>query len=140
MKTKIKEGLDYVSVKRTAFQVVASRIRLVILLLAGLITIVLGIRITGWDDILRNAAFVLGGLSTTIASLDVLFNYRALWVEHEEAEWRLHRLQDRLEFYLSGCEDTPDPQRLVEFHEAYQEIWDQLSTKWLMHRRNTMFK
>lgn len=140
LKAKIADGLSYVSTKRSTFRAVATRIRLVVLGLSSLITIVLGIRVAGFDDILRNIAFVLGGLATTIASVDVLFNYRALWVEHEEAKWRLHRLQDRLEFYISGCKDNPEPQRLVEFHDAYQDIWDQLSTRWLKHRRDTVFK
>jgi hypothetical protein len=140
LKARIAEGLSYVSIKRSTFRAIASRIRFVVLLLSSLITVVLGIRLAGMDNILRNVAFVLGGLATTIASIDVLFNYRTLWVEHEEAKWRLHRLQDRLDFYLSGCSDNPEPQKLVEFHEAYQDIWDQLSTKWLKHRRDTVFK
>ena len=60
LRLRIADGIDYVSAKRTTFRDRASRIRLVVLLLSSLITVALGIRLKGWEDILRNVAFVLG--------------------------------------------------------------------------------
>jgi len=69
-------------------------------------------------------------------ALEPYFNYRALWIEHEEALARLYALQDRLDFYLSGAEpEDLDVQKLTEYHEQYQMIWDELSKKWIQQRK-----
>ena len=138
---KIDESIDYVHEIQVRFRRWAGSIRVVTLLLSGVITVALGIRWNAYADMLRNIAFVVGALSTTLASLDLYFNYRGLWIEHEEAEWRLHRLKDRIGFYLEGrTDDRMNAATVSEFHESYQWIWDNLSTSWLSLRRNSNVK
>jgi hypothetical protein len=136
--TRIDSSIDYVRRIRARFQRWAGSIRVVTLLLSGVVTVALGIRWSEYSDTLRNIAFVVGALSTTLASLDLYFSYRGLWIEHEEAEWRLHRLKDRVGFYLEGRTDEQlNASTITEFHESYQWIWDNLSTKWLSLRRSS---
>jgi len=133
---QIDDSLKCMAGKRTHFQRAAGYIRVGILILSGTVTVLLGLWTPDSEDTLRNVAFVIGAIVTTLSSLDFYFNYRGLWVEHEEAEWRLHRLRDRLSFYVSGVgAGEIDPQVLIEIHEAYQWIWDNLSTRWLSLRR-----
>ena len=138
---KIGDSIDYVQKARVRFQKWAGRIRVVTLVLSGVITVALGIRWDAYSDDLRNIAFVVGALTTMLASLDLYFNYRGLWVEHEEAEWRLQRLRDRIEFYISGVTDEAiNAATIAEFHESYQWIWDNLSKSWLSLRRSSNFE
>lgn len=107
-------------------------------MLSALVTVLLGIRWDAYSDDLRNLAFIVGTIATTTASLDLYFNFRGLWIEHEEAMWRLHRLKDRIEFYMEGRSDNDiDSNVVAKFHEAYQWIWDTLSISWLSLRRSS---
>jgi hypothetical protein len=135
---KIDESIDYISKMRIRFQRRAGSIRIVTLITSGIVTTLLGIRWAEYSDIFRNVAFVTGTLTTTLAALDLYFNFRGLWIEHEEAEWRLHRLKERIEFYMEGrTEEKLDAVTIAKFHDSYQWIWDNLSTSWLALRRST---
>jgi hypothetical protein len=135
---KIDTSIDYVHNQRDRFQRLAGSIRVGTLILSALVTALLGIRWQAYSGLLRNVAFIVGTLTTTLASLDLYFNYRSLWVEHEEAEWRLQRLKDRIGFYLEGRKpEEIDGTVMAKYHESYQWIWDHLSTNWLALRRST---
>lgn len=134
---KIGESIVYIQAKRLNLKRWASRTRLLSMIVAGGITVALGIRWEPYEDFLRNLAFLLGAMATTLASIDLYFNYRDLWIEHEEAKWRLHRLKDRIEFYLAGtAKESVEGSVISEFHDSYQWIWDHLSTNWLALRRS----
>jgi hypothetical protein len=61
---------------------------------------------------------------------------RALWVEHELAAWKFHRLQDKLEYLVAGS--GPKHLSLVETDELrieFEAIWNELSSSWISHRK-----
>jgi len=133
----ISSSLKYIQNGRTRFQKWAGSLRVVGLILSAGVTIALGIKWEQFSDELRNLAFVLGALATLLGSVDLYFNFRSLWIEHEEAKWRLNRLRDRINFYLSGVsKDSVDPVVISQFHDSYQWIWDNMSSNWLALRQN----
>ena len=133
---KIENSIEYVQKKRIRYQTFSGSLKIIVLILSGIVTVLLGIRWDQYSEELRNIAFVIGATVTVFSSLDLYFNFRSLWVEHEEAKWRLNRLKDRVEFYLAGTEDDKiDAGTISEFHESYQWIWDNLSTNWLYYRK-----
>jgi hypothetical protein len=133
---QVEESIQHIHGREMGLRRWAGSIRVVTLVLSGLVTIALGIRWPAYSELLRNVGFVLGAISTVIVSLDLYFNYRGLWVEHEEAEWRLHRLKDRIKFYLEGrTDDQLNAATISGFHESYQWIWDNLSKHWLAMRQ-----
>ena len=138
LQKQVEDSIRYVHMIEMRLRRSASIIRIITLLLSGVVTIALGIRWPAYAETLRNIAFVLGAVSTMLISVDLYFNYRGLWIEHEEAEWRLHRLKDRIAFYLQGrADDQLSAATVAGFHESYQWIWDNLSTRWLTLRRNS---
>ena len=82
-------------------------------------------------------AFTLGAIVTVLNALEPFFNFRSLWVEHEEAVYRLYRLQDDFTFYLKGKQPKDlSQEKLEEFNQKYGQIWVDVSRRWLALRRS----
>ena len=95
----------------------------------------------GFEDRLRMIAFVLGAIVTMLTALEPFFNFRSLWVEHEEAVYHLYRLQDDFNFYLAGKQPAElSLAKLEEFNRRYGQIWVDLSERWLELRRSNSGK
>lgn len=138
---RIDESLAYIAKKRIFFQYRASLIKIVTIVLAAGITICLGLRLPVYEAELRAIAFIMSGIVTLLNALEPFFNYRSLWIEHEEAKYKLHRLKDQIEFYIANDQCTSvETDKLVEFQANYHEIWDSLSNKWLQYRRISQSK
>lgn len=137
LSASIQEGLDRSRRKRDRFRTRASIIKIGTIVLSGTVTILLGLQIAGVEDRFRMIAFVLGAIVTMLAALEPFFNFRSLWVEHEEAVYHLYRLQDDLNFYLTGKQPAElSLEKLDEFNKRYGQIWDDLSHRWLELRRS----
>jgi len=105
----------------------------------GTATLLLGLQIVGFAEYLKLAAFVFGSLATLLNALELFFNYRALWIEHEEAEGKLYRLKDEIEYYIVGTtSENIDLDMLDGFLKRYLEIWNKLSKAWIDNRRRDM--
>ncbi len=119
----------------------ASFIKLASLVTSALVTVLIGWNSAGLEIWLNNIALAGAATVTLLSALEPFFNYRALWVEHEEAAWRFYAVQDDIEFYLAGKEiaDVDDAQ-LDEYHARIRRIWDELSQRWLSFRRGEMDK
>lgn len=114
----------------------ASQVKLTVTICSALATVFLGLQTPSLESFFRNSALALTALVTLLNALEPFFNYRALWVEHEIALWRFHRLRDRFEYYLAGQpSDMLELQELDKFHAEYQNIWDDLSLSWINYRK-----
>ena len=99
----------------------------------------LGLQIVGFAEYLKLAAFVFGSLANLLNALEPFFNYRVLWIEHEEAEGKLYRLKDEIEYYIVGTtSENIDLDMLDGFLKRYLEIWNKLSKAWIDNRRRDM--
>src|SRR5262249_42126711 len=64
------------------------------------------------------------------------FNWRSRWILMEEAQYKLQRIRDELEYYLLKTPvadvalDDLDP-----FFERLQGVWTDTSERWLAYRR-----
>lgn len=75
-------------------------------------------------------------IATLIGALEPFFTFRGLWIDHEVAQSKMHRLQDELEYYLHSIGDAaPDRGELAEFNQRYIEVWDHLGESWITRRR-----
>lgn len=138
---RIDESVNYIAKKRLFFQYRASIIKIAMIFLSASITICLGLRLPQYDSELRMAAFIMGGIVTLLNAVEPFFNYRSLWIEHEEAKYKLHRLKDQIEFDLSDeLQNEIKKEQVLEYQKDYHEIWDSLSNKWLQYRRLSQSK
>ena len=126
---KLREGRNRNRKRATALKVAT-------VTLTGIASLVLGIDI-GQAQFQRQLAFAIVSLATLINAIEPFFTFRGLWIDHEVAQWKMHRLQDELEYYLSTIDATrhPDPSVLAGFNNRYIEVWDHLGDAWITRRR-----
>jgi hypothetical protein len=114
----------------------ASLIKLTVTACSAFATIFLGLKLPNLESQFKDAAFVLTALVTLLNALEPFFNYRALWVEHETALWKFHRLRDKIEYHIAGrSPELVEAEDLNNFHAEYQAIWDDLSQSWINYRK-----
>ena len=104
---------------------------------SALVTIFLGLRLETAALDLKQAAFVLGAVITVLNAFEPYFNFRSLWIEHDEALADLYQLREDLDFLTAGsAADAEDfTAALDELKERHAAIWSRLSRKWLQFRR-----
>lgn len=137
----IDDGLRRANNKKDRFKRKASFIKLSTLLLSGFATILLGVQIQGWEDKFKMVAFIFGAFVTMLNAVEPYFNFRSLWIEHEEVVYRLIRLKDELDFYLKGKNATEiSVEEIEKFNTQYAQIWHDVSQKWLALRKSEGLK
>lgn len=134
LRSKINDDIGRLKEKRHRFQRYAAIVQLATIILSGLVSILLGIDL--YEANLKRVAFVLGVIVTVLNAIEPFFNFRALWIAHEDAKYRMHRLQDTVECYAQGVSaDDADPKKIEEFERERHAIWDWVSAEWLARRR-----
>jgi hypothetical protein len=103
------------------------------LALAAGSTIILGLQhLNFWTGL----AFSLVAVGTLVNAVEPFFNWRSRWILMEEAQYRLQRIRDELEYLLLK---TPSPDvkfdDLDPFFERLQGVWTDTSERWLEYRR-----
>jgi hypothetical protein len=140
LRKRIEQSIEKATLRTSENQRRATIIKITTILFAGTSTILLGLQITGFEKAFKDTAFVLGALITILSAAEPFFNYRALWVEHERAEYQFRLLKDDLEFYLAGTSvDKISETSLKAFHSRFQLIWSEVSQKWLEQRQSSRF-
>lgn len=133
----IQEGLDRSRKRKREFKTKASVIKIATVFLSGLMTVLLGLQIQNYEDRFKMTAFILGAIVTVLNALEPFFNFRSLWIEHEETTYRLYRLQDDFTFYLKGKRpEELSLERIEEFNKLYAQIWVDVSRRWLELRHS----
>ena len=75
-------------------------------------------------------------LVTVIGALEGFYNWRSRWILMEEAQYRLNRLRDDMDFYLvTTGSDELSRDRLRDFFVDQQAIWSDVSRRWIEFRR-----
>ena len=63
-------------------------------------------------------------------------NRRSRWVLMEETQYRLNRIRDEMDYYLVITPEADISQdRLDKFFKAQQEIWSDVSRRWIEFRK-----
>ena len=116
----------------------ASVIKILVIFLSSALTVLLGLQSTGLEKYFKDIAFTLAAVVTLLNTLEPFFNFRALWVEHEQAIARMYRLKNDVEFYLAG---TPPKEikveKLDDFLEKFKDIWNSLNDNYIRHRKGS---
>lgn len=129
----VSADMEWTDSRKVRFRRRAGRVKLAALTLTALSTIVLGIPAI---PARASIALPMVALVTLLGALEAFFNWRSRWVLMEEAQYRLNRLRDEMDYYLvvtPSAEITKD--KLDEFFEEQQAIWSDVSRRWIEFRK-----
>ena len=133
---KIEEAIAHTRRNKSRNRKRATAVRTAQIAFSGIATILLGLQISGYEPVFKEIAFVLGALVTLLNALEPFFNFRSLWVEHEAAQAKFHRLKDQLEFFITGIDiGKANLEMLYHMNDEYGSIWNTLSETWVQYRR-----
>lgn len=111
----------------------ATQLRFATLSLTAASTVVLGI------EAIPNRQWValpMVALVTVLSGLEGFLSWRSMWVLMEETLYRLNRVRDRMDFHLvSTPVDDLTPNELRGFFDEQQEIWADVSRRWVGFRK-----
>lgn len=125
--------MDWADSRKTRFRWRATCIKVVSLVLTAASTVVLGI-----DAIPARASIALPMVASVAAlgAAETFFNWRSRWVLMEEAQYRLNRLRDEMDYYLVATPSAEfDRARLDQFFAVQQAIWSDVSQRWIAFRK-----
>jgi len=139
MKRMLDNSIKHAQRNRHHYRNRASIVRIGTIVASTLVTVFLGLQIVGLEVYFKHIAFVLGAMVTLLNALEPFYNFRALWVEHEQAVAGFYALKNDLDFYLGGVKpEELDINALDQFRERHGLIWGQLSKSWIEHRKSGM--
>lgn len=129
----VSADMDWVDSRKARFRLRAFCAKVAALALTGASTVVLGI-----PAIPGRAAIALPrvALVTLISALEPFFNWRSRWVLMEEAQYRLNRIRDEMDYDLvtkPAADLSLD--RLRGFFADQQEVWHDVSRQCIEFRK-----
>lgn len=130
----VSSDMEWTTIRRHRFQFRAAGVKVAALVLTAASTVVLGI-----SGIPARAAIALPmvALVSVLTGLDAYFSWRSRWILMEETQYSLHRLRDKMDFYLvTTPEANVEKSALDEFFGEQQKIWADASTRWVEYRRS----
>lgn len=131
---RIQVSIDSVSNKRKKNQIKASILKISTLILSGGTTILIGLFSIYDVNELKSLALIFSTSITLSTAIEPFFNFRSLWIEHEDAKAKFILLLDRIKYYREG-KDTLKVSQIDEFLEEYLNIWANLSNNWIKERK-----
>ena len=128
----VSADMDWADSRKARIRRSSTRVKLASLILAALSTVVLGIEaIPGRSWV----ALPLVAAVTVLSALETFFNWRSRWVLMEEAQYRLNRLRDEIDYYLTVTPpDAIEREMLDRFFADQQLIWNDVSRRWVEFR------
>ncbi|HEY7592848.1 MAG TPA: DUF4231 domain-containing protein [Actinophytocola sp.] len=130
----IAEAIAYSRRKRRGFRAAASLVKIATLVLSAASTIILGVQDL---DLWTGIGFALVATVTVVSAVEPFFNWRSRWVLMEEQQHRLHRLDEDLTMLVARTPAGGMTDAMVdEFYEAYREVWNSTSQRWLEFRKS----
>jgi hypothetical protein len=132
-RSTVSGDMEWADSRKSIFRKRASYVRVTTLLLTAAATVVLGI---GAIPSRATIALPLVALVTVLGGLDSFYNWRSRWVLMEEAQYRLNRLRDEIDYYIiTTSQDGLNIERLKEFFLEQQAIWADVSRRWIESRK-----
>ena len=130
---RIERGNDYARSRKNRFRSNSSAVKMLSLILTVASTIILGLQnLNVWTG----TAFALVAVVTAVNTLEPFYAWRSRWVLMEEMQQKFYRLRDELTYYIAANQpDQLDESKVRAMFDEYQEIWDQLSSRWMEYRR-----
>jgi drug/metabolite transporter (DMT)-like permease len=92
---QVGDGIAWARRRKARFRRSASAIRMLSLVLAVTSTIILGLQhLNFWTGL----AFSLVAVGTLVSAVEPFFNWRSRWILMEEAQYKLQRIRDELDY------------------------------------------
>ena len=133
---QIDSSVNSLRLKKKRNKRKSSLIKVGIIALTGIATILLGLDVLGFEKEFKKTAFILTSIATILTALEPFFNYRALWIECEDALAKLYRLKSTFEYYVHGTENQEiEMGQIDRFFEEYLKVWENLGTNWIAFRK-----
>ncbi|MER5456068.1 DUF4231 domain-containing protein [Micromonospora sp. NPDC002389] len=124
----VSADIDWADSRKTRYRQALHRVRIASLVLAASSTVALGI--DGFDQG-ANLALPMVATVTVLGALEGVFNWRSRLAMMEETRYRLNRLRDEMDYYLTV---TPSEEmtrtELDRFFAEQQRIWRDVSQRW----------
>ncbi|WP_163920453.1 SLATT domain-containing protein [Photobacterium sp. Alg240-V54] len=98
------------------------------IVLGALITLTLGLKITGYEGVQQNIALALGALLTIVSGWIAVFDHKKLWVRQKSTLLDLYHLKNHLNYCISS--ERTSEEFAAEIFEKYQDIWERDSNEW----------
>lgn len=98
------------------------------IILGALITLTLGLKLTGFEEIQKNTALVLGAVLTITNGWNAIFDYKKLWVRQKSTLLDLYQLKNELMFRISN--NHAEPVNTEDLFVRYQDIWERDGNEW----------
>lgn len=117
---------------RTRNRKIAFHLKMTGLIMAGMITILLGLKLTSyWSDIFTNIALIFGAAITVINAIDAFFDYRALWIQRTIVLCKLEEIQRDIEYYAKGLSTSEYDEKIISgFLKRFNDLMNEGLTSW----------
>jgi hypothetical protein len=142
IENEVKRRKESVEKRRTREKNLAFRLKISAVTLAGLVTILIGLKISsGWTNLVANFALILGASITVINAYEAFFDHRSLWIYRTIVLSRLDELLRDVQFYREGLDVSEyDEKTVTQFLNKYNEILQDDLKSWLQIRQQGLPK
>lgn len=134
---KVRDQIDDSNYNRSRAKFWAFYLKIGGVAIAGLITILAGLRIeTSSPNLIPNIVLILGASLTVINAFDAFFDHRLYWI-YKTAIWnRYKQLLGDIMFYKTGLDITGyDQNSVTHFMDRYNEIFEDDRKSWIQLRK-----
>ena len=135
LKNQIKHQQNGFKSRRNKNRISAIRIRITLVVMSAIVTILLGMKIIGYEEYLANIAFVVSAIITALSAIEDYFENKGYWIRYNLTYTQLKSLEDDLEYLLlNKIEGDAMKSKIDEIHIKLKEILDATNTDWLSLR------
>lgn len=133
----VSADMIWVHNRKSRFRRRAAIIRIIAVTLTAVSTVVLGIQAIPER---ASIALPMVAMVTVLGTLENFFSWRSRWALMEEAQYRLNRLRDEMDYYIVTTPSVNlERDRLNKFFGEQQEIWADVSRRWVEFRKIDRF-
>ncbi len=111
-------------------------LKISITVLGSIITILLGLKISGAIDLFASIALVLSGLITILNTLESFFDYRTLWLRYTITSTQLLSIKSDLDYLLLSDLNLNTEKGIDELYKRYTNVLTETNESWLGVRKN----
>jgi len=133
LKDNLEEAINSLYKRRKDEESKAYRLQMSTTILSSITTVILGLKLTGFEETTRITALIISSLITIISAVETFWSHKKLWRTYAETLHGLYTLRFDFEFRLLNSEELKS-EELIHFKNRYQEILESSNEKWMKSR------
>jgi hypothetical protein len=139
LESQLNERINTTATRRNRDKVKATLLRISSVLLAGVVTVLIGLQGENFDrNLLRNLALILGASITVVNAFDAFFDHKALWIKRTVTLVRLYGLQRDLRFEIAKVAPNEISIQILEsLNDRLDNILEDDLREWIGLRAET---